>query len=239
MIDLIEYRLEHITADDLNEQVEIVQRLATVKPDIFWLLRHVKDSKKNVLLLTLPDNEKIKVFSYFLLTGKKAQDEMLVTLNANVEYFETMEVAIHGFREVFNKINDINPSVDEMFDKCSICGGIQVFKGIDFCMDCAKYIDRCKDCNELISEDGTCCCAIDEDNPVVSGVDYAKEGTESYSPKIEGDGVNTCVKCGKGLENGLCKEHDSMMELTSEQEDFISTPTDHRDPPEDEEKESE
>ena len=158
-LDLKNYRLEHITSadGDIDYHGEITQRVINMKPEQFWLLRHTKDSKKNLLLMQLEANEKERIYSYYMLSWVREKSEMIGVLDGNARYIEKLETAVGGYKEVISKMNDLNPSIDDMFVRCPNCNGIQVFITTGFCIDCGMYFEPCKTCEEYI-----CVCAKDE-----------------------------------------------------------------------------
>lgn len=186
-LDLNKYRLEHVSIDDMEYVNEITQRVISKKPELFWMLRHVKDSTKNIMLMQLTDKVRERAYSHFMLAWIHDRAEMTKVLDGNAKYIERLETAIHGYKQIFSLIPNTPIDLNESFDRCPDCNGTQVYRGNDFCIDCGQFFDRCETCGELH------CVCVDE-----------------------GDGIKSCVKCGKGLKNGLCKEHDSIIPTESE-----------------------
>jgi len=165
-LDLKQYMLEHVSIKELEGCGEITQRLAQVIPEKFWMLRHMKDSRKSIMLLTLPFDDQIRVLSYYLLTTMKVRNEQIKLLDGNAQYIEQCEGAIAVLKEIISDQSEILQG-DEMWEECPRCGDNNRFIKNGFCISCNAYID---------------------DEIEIIGVDFAKEGTESYSP---------CPKCGE------------------------------------------
>lgn len=179
-LDLKQYMLEHVSIKELEGCGEITQRLAQVIPEKFWMLRHMKDSRKSIMLLTLPFDDQIRVLSYYLLTTMKVRNEQIKLLDGNAQYIEQCEGAIAVLKEIISDQSEILQG-DEMWEECPRCGDTNRFIKNGFCISCTAFIDD--DVQKTQTEKKEPC-------PTCQGrgeIEY-EDGCHTHS--------NTCPDCG-------------------------------------------
>lgn len=137
-LDLTKYRIEHISVKELDLD-EITQRVLGKLPENFWLMRHIKEPSKNLLLIDIPEKERITIMSYFMLNGEKIRLEQGDILDGNAEYIEHMESVMYGLKDIISDMTDILSGQD-LWEECPKCGDNNRFIRSGFCISCNTVI---------------------------------------------------------------------------------------------------
>lgn len=232
-LDLKDYRLEHVTEKD-DMLSEIAHRVINSKPELFWMLRHIKDSKKNIILSQLTEHEKERVYSYFMLTWKKLEIEMIKVLDGNVEYIDKCEYSIYNLKTIISDMIDVL-SGHELWEECPNCENMTKFMKTGYCIDCNEIIvDRpaifpCGDseCSTGMNASQGCDdCPRNTYGKILATDEFDKLRDTVNGVKLtDDDDVKVCPECkakgGTEHRKGcslICKKYIEPIVLTEEEE---------------------